>query len=91
MKLKQKFVMQLEAQLADRVDHRMLILPPLGAPAIDAGAVAEQTGWKTRWGPVYASDLPAFLARGARRDDTMKRARYALGERLDTGNFARME
>jgi len=71
--------------VADRVDHRMLVLPPLGAPAIDAAQVAEQTGWKTRWGPVYSQDLPRFLERGARRDESMKRAKYRLGERLDTG------
>lgn len=71
--------------IAERVDHRMLILPPLGGPAIDAVEVASQTGWKTRWGPVYARDLPRFLERGATRDESMKRARYGLGQRLDTG------
>jgi len=70
--------------LAERVDHRTLVLPPLGAPGIDAAQVTERTGWKTRWGPVRLGDLPAYLARGQRRTEPMKRATYRWPERLDT-------
>jgi NAD-dependent dihydropyrimidine dehydrogenase PreA subunit len=71
--------------IADRVDHRTLILPPLGAPGICAAEVAKQTGWKVRWGPVRAADLPGYLASGSRRTEQMKRVTFSLGERLDTG------
>lgn len=72
------------SELAERVAHRTLILPPLGAPGIDAAEVAARTGWKTRWGPVRYHDLPAYLAAGQRRTEPMKRATYRWTERLDT-------
>jgi NAD-dependent dihydropyrimidine dehydrogenase PreA subunit len=69
----------------DKVSHRTLILPPLGAPGVSAARVREQTGWSTKWGPVYAKDIPRYMAQGFVRDDTMKRAAFGLKERLDTG------
>jgi NAD-dependent dihydropyrimidine dehydrogenase PreA subunit len=68
----------------ERVSHRMVVLPPLAAPGICAAEVREQTGWKIRWGPVRANDIPAFLEKGCRRDGGMKRVTYSLVERLDT-------
>jgi NAD-dependent dihydropyrimidine dehydrogenase PreA subunit len=71
--------------IADRVDHRRLTLPPLGAPGIRARDVEEQTGWSVRWGPVQERDIPRYVREGERRDEEMKRARYDWRERLDTG------
>jgi NAD-dependent dihydropyrimidine dehydrogenase PreA subunit len=71
--------------IADRVDHRRLTLPPLGAPGIRAKDVEEQTGWSVRWGPVRERDIPRYLGEGERRDEGMKRATYDWQERLDTG------
>lgn len=70
--------------IAELVDHRHLILPPLGAPGIRSEEVREQTRWLVRWGPVRAEDLPAYLAQGSRRDEAMKRVTYNWRERLDT-------
>lgn len=69
----------------DLVDHRELILPPYGGPGVRRTDVEQQTGWTASWGPVYGADLPRFLAGGKRRDPAMRRARYGLWERLDTG------
>jgi NAD-dependent dihydropyrimidine dehydrogenase PreA subunit len=71
--------------IADRVDHRRLILPPLGAPGICLEEVRAQTRWSVRWGPVRAADLPAYLAKRDRREEHMKRVTYDWRERLDTG------
>ncbi len=71
--------------IADKVDHRRLVLPPLGAPGIRARDVEEQTGWSVRWGPVQARDIPRYLEKGERRDESMKRPPYDWRERLDTG------
>lgn len=71
--------------IEDRVTHRTLILPPRGAPGINAAEVGSRTGWKVRWGPVYAADIPRYLADNYKKDEGMKRARYDLPERLDTG------
>jgi NAD-dependent dihydropyrimidine dehydrogenase PreA subunit len=70
--------------VADEVDHRRLVLPPLGAPAISADEVRRQTGWSPRWGPVRARDIPSYLAAGSVRNESMKRVTYSLRERLDT-------
>ena len=67
-----------------RVDHRRVILPPLGAPGIKAKDVEKQTGWTVRWGPVRAADIPRFLDQGERRTEGMKRVTYGWRERLDT-------
>ncbi|RMF19502.1 MAG: hypothetical protein D6760_13055 [Deltaproteobacteria bacterium] len=66
------------------VDHRTLILPPLGAPGIRAADVAERTGWKTVWGPVRLEDIPRFLSARLVRSEDMKRATWNWKERLDT-------
>ncbi len=66
------------------VDHRELILPPLGAAGIRAADVERQTGWHAVWGPVRAEDIPAFLVAGRERTAAMKRATYGWRERLDT-------
>jgi len=71
--------------IEDNVTHRTLLLPPLGAPGINAAEVRSQTGWKVRWGPVYAEDIPRYLTDNFKKDEGMKRARYDLPERLDTG------
>lgn len=70
--------------IGDLVGHRTLMLPPLGAPGICARDVEDQTGWKTRWGPVRAEEIPACLSAGGRRNESMKRVTYNWQERLDT-------
>ncbi|MEW5735961.1 MAG: HgcAB-like fusion protein [Thermodesulfobacteriota bacterium] len=71
--------------IADMVDHRRLILPPLCAPGVKASAVREETGFKVSWGPVWLQDIPAYLNNGMKRTEAMKRVTYNLRERLDTG------
>lgn len=70
--------------IAAEVDHRTLILPPLGAPAIQVDALRRQTGWTPRWGPVRAEDLPRFLTGPRLRREADKRVSWTLPERLDT-------
>jgi NAD-dependent dihydropyrimidine dehydrogenase PreA subunit len=70
--------------IAEIVNHRRLILPPLGAPGIKARAVEKQTGWSVHWGPVRAQDIPQYLRQGYRWADEVKRATYNWRERLDT-------
>jgi len=47
--------------VAERVDHRRVILPQLAATGVEVDRVRERTGWEAVWGPVYAQDLPCFL------------------------------
>jgi NAD-dependent dihydropyrimidine dehydrogenase PreA subunit len=72
------------SRIEDKVNHRTLILPPLGAPGIKAAEVKRQTGWKVIWGPVYAEDIPRFLADNFTKNESMERVKYGLKQRLDT-------
>ncbi len=70
--------------IADRVDHRDVILPPLGATGTIAVDVEKQTGWKVHWGPVRIGDIPGYLKNSCQRTEAMKRVSYTWRERLDT-------
>jgi hypothetical protein len=64
------------------VNHRKLILPQLGAPGVAARQVKKGCGFEVVWGPVRASDLPAFLAAGCVAEENMRRVTFSLGERM---------
>lgn len=68
--------------IADRVDHRRLILPQLGATGVERKLVAERTGWHIVFGPVYARDLPAYLEAG-RKTNEMRQVSFPLLSRLE--------
>ncbi len=70
--------------VAEMVEHRTMILPPLSAPGVSARNVRKETGWKVRWGPVRMDDIPRYLAEGFERREPEKRATYDWRERLDT-------
>lgn len=70
--------------IIEKVIHRKLILPPLGAPGINARHVQKQTGWSIQWGPVRLTDIPAYFDSGMKRDEKMKRVTYNWFERVDT-------
>lgn len=72
------------SEVAGKVTHRTLILPPLAAPAVHGAEITQQTGWEIRWGPVRAADIPRYIRGGFTRNESMKRVSYSLGERLDT-------
>ena len=68
--------------IGELVDHRRLILPQLSATGIERKLVEQRTGWRVVFGPVYASDIPAYLAHG-RKTDAMRQVRFALCDRLE--------
>ncbi len=63
------------------VSHGRVILPQLGAVGVDAGAIAAQTGFRVRYGPVRAADLPAYLDAGQDATADMRRVSFSLVER----------
>jgi ferredoxin len=67
--------------VAERVDHRRVILPQLAATGIETDRVRERTGWDAVWGPVYVDDLPAFL-RG-QETPQMRQVHFSLRQRLE--------
>ncbi len=68
--------------LKERVTHRTLIVPQLGAPGVAAHKVKEQTGFNVVYGPVRAPDIGAFLANKMKATPEMRRVRFPLPERL---------
>ena len=69
-------------RLADVVSHRRLILPQLGAPGIAAHEIRKQTGFKVIYGPVRASDIPAFIAEEYQASPAMRIKNFSLTDRM---------
>jgi hypothetical protein len=64
------------------VVHRTLILPQLGASNMKAHEVWELTGFRIVYGPVRASDIPAFLRNGMKKNAAMRTVRFTLRDRI---------
>jgi hypothetical protein len=71
-----------ECRLHDRVTHRRLILPQLGAPGVAAHEIKKQTGFAVVYGPVYAADIAAYVQAGFQATPDMRRVRFQWFERL---------
>jgi hypothetical protein len=69
------------SRLAEVVEHRRLILPQLSAPGVAAHRVKEACGFRAVFGPVRATDLPAFLDAGLKADAEMRRVTFTVRER----------
>ena len=75
-------VRQIESSnLKSLVSHREEILPQLGAPGVAAHEVRKLTGFKVVYGPVYAKDIPAFLASGKQATPEMRCVHFRLRDR----------
>jgi len=71
------------SQLSQIVRHRALILPQLCANGVDGWRVRDETGWGVHWGPARATDLPAYLAAGRKKNEVMRRVDFPLKARLE--------
>ncbi|MBI4678666.1 MAG: acetyl-CoA synthase subunit gamma [Elusimicrobia bacterium] len=69
-------------RLADKVAHRVLIVPQLGAVGVRGVEVASRSRFRVVFGPVRAEDLPAFLAAGMQAEPAMRRVSFGLLDRL---------
>jgi NAD-dependent dihydropyrimidine dehydrogenase PreA subunit len=69
--------------LADKIEHREIILPALSASGVDTVTLKEETGFDARFGPVYAKDIPAYLASRQKKTEAMRRFNFGLNHRLD--------
>jgi NAD-dependent dihydropyrimidine dehydrogenase PreA subunit len=45
--------------------------------------VEQETGWRCTFGPVYAEDIPAYLAASLKKTDDMRQAKFPLGARME--------
>ncbi len=71
-----------DVRLAERISHRRIIVPQLGAPGVRASEVKRATGFKVYFGPVDAGDIISYVDNGYRADPPMRRVRFGLADRL---------
>jgi hypothetical protein len=69
-------------KLAEIVEHREVVLPQLGAVGVSALEARKRSGFSVLWGPVRASDIPAWLAAGRIKPEAMRRVGFDLADRL---------
>ncbi|OGS27984.1 MAG: hypothetical protein A2297_06175, partial [Elusimicrobia bacterium RIFOXYB2_FULL_48_7] len=70
-----------ETKLGEIVSHKKLILPQLGAVGVSAHIIKKETGFSVIYGPVRASDIPAFLKAGFKATPEMRRVSFNLVDR----------
>ncbi len=68
--------------LGGMVTHRRIIVPQLGAPGVSAAEVKKRTGFRVHFGPVRASDIPAYLDAGLKATPGMREVGFGLVDRL---------
>lgn len=71
-----------KVQLERVVNHRIIILPQLGAPGVAAHEVKKATRFRVKYGPVRAADLPQYLDNGLKASEESRRIRFSLWDRL---------
>ena len=64
------------------VDHKRVIVPQLGATGVSAWEVKKQSGFRVVYGPIRASDIPAFLENDRKADKKMRQVTFSMYERL---------
>jgi NAD-dependent dihydropyrimidine dehydrogenase PreA subunit len=69
--------------IEEEVRHRRVILPQLSATGVSAREVSKRCGWKVRFGPTYATDIPRFLATDQKNDESMRRVHFYAFERFE--------
>jgi hypothetical protein len=68
-------------RLDEIVDHRILILPQLGASGVSAHEVEARSEFKVEYGPIRAQDLPEFLKKGVATPE-MRQVTFNIRERM---------
>jgi hypothetical protein len=69
-------------RIKDAVSHRNIILPQLGAPGVAAYLVKKNTGFRVKYGPVRAADLPKYLDSGLKSSKEMRLVTFPFSDRI---------
>lgn len=70
------------AELEKIIDHKRVIVPQLGATGVSANQVKKDSGFRVIYGPVRASDLPAFLNNNRKATREMRLVTFTMYERF---------
>lgn len=73
--------------IGERVKHRTLILPQLSAPGVDPEIIKRETGWRCKFGPVYAKDIPGYIENGFKKTQRMRLVEFPLSARLEMASM----
>jgi hypothetical protein len=68
--------------LDEKVLHRTIIVPQLGAPGIRSNQVLKESGFRVVFGPVRAEDLPEFIERNYDATKEMRTVRFGIIDRM---------
>ena len=69
-------------RLAEKVRHRRIIVPQLGAVGVAAHTVRLQSGFRVIYGPVQAADIRTFLENDLQVTEKMRKVSFSLAERF---------
>jgi hypothetical protein len=64
------------------IDHKKIIVPQLGAVGVSAHELKNKTGFNIVYGPVRASDLPAFLDNNMKATSDMRLVKFTFYDRM---------
>ncbi len=79
-----ELVRQVEnTRLAEKVNHRRLIVPQLGATGVAAHHVKLKCGFRVVYGPVRSSDIGQFLDNDMQASEKMRSITFTLWERFE--------
>jgi len=68
--------------IKNRIEHKRIIVPQLGAPGIAAHEVKGATGLNVKYGPVRSKDIKHYLAHNRTADAEMRRVNFTFTDRL---------
>ena len=68
--------------LREKVAHRELILPQLGATGVSAHEARKRSGFKVVYGPIRSEDISYFLDNAMTVKPSMRKVRFSLLDRL---------
>ncbi|MDP8207776.1 MAG: mercury methylation corrinoid protein HgcA [Candidatus Electryonea clarkiae] len=78
-----ELVERIEAvNLENKVTHRKIIVPQLGAVGVRAREVKDLTGFKVVFGPVRSEDIPEFLEKNLKATPEMRKVTFGFWDRL---------
>ncbi len=67
--------------LKSRISHHTLILPQLSASGVSASKLQKASGFSVKFGPVRASDIPAYLDNNCTVSPAMRRVQFSFIDR----------
>jgi hypothetical protein len=78
-----ELVKRIESEkLIEKVTHRTIIVPQLGAPGVRAHEVKKITGFSVCFGPVRSEDIKEFIAQSNKATPSMRTVTFSTAERM---------